>query len=224
MGTVQSPPEQRILLRNIRWETYERLLADHEGSSAPRFTYDRGRLEITSPLPKHERYAHVIELMVPVAAREVGKKAYGLGSTTFRREDLERGFEPDACFYFENRERVRGKDRLDLRVDPPPDLVVEIDITNPSLPKLPIYARLGVPEVWRYDGERLEILLLQTDGYSPSAESRFLPGIRAETLAALLEEIRDMDDVDLMDTVRERVRGWTRPRGAPPGEARGPGR
>ncbi len=113
MATVLSPPaEQRMVLHGNSRETYERLLADHENSSAPRFTYDRGELEIMVPLPDHERYNRLVQLLVPVAASEMGVGSYSLGSTTFRREDVERGFEPDSCFYIGNRERVRGKDAV----------------------------------------------------------------------------------------------------------------
>jgi Uma2 family endonuclease len=195
MATVQSPPaEQRMVLHGISWETYERLLADHEQRSAPRFTYDRGELAIMSPLPDHERYNRLVQMLVPVAAGELGIDTYSLGSTTFRRKDIERGFEPDSCFYIENRERVRGKDALDLRVDPSPDLVFEIDITHSSLDKLSIYARFRVPEVWRYDGTDLQIWLLRDSQYTRSARSAALPGIVAAEIAALLGEGRSMSD------------------------------
>ena len=130
METVKSRAEQRVLLRNISWETYERLLEERGDNSAPRFTYDRGELEIMSPSPEHEALNRSIALLVEFLAAELGIDVYDLGSTTFRREDLERGFEPDSCFYIENEERVRGKTRKDLSVDPPPDLVIEIDITS----------------------------------------------------------------------------------------------
>src|SRR5215212_9595441 len=98
METVKSPVEQRILLSNISWETYERLLADHLDSSVPHFTYDRGLLEIMSPNPEHEKINRTINLLVEIVAEEMGLDTENLGSTTFRREDLERGFEPDTCF------------------------------------------------------------------------------------------------------------------------------
>ncbi len=140
--TVKSPAEQRILLSNVSWETYERLLADHESTSAPRFAFGRGGLEIKSPSPEHEAYNRTIALLVELLAEELGIDVYDLGSTTFRRADLERGFEPDSCLYIQNEERVRGKGRIDLAIDPPPDLVIEVDITSPSINKLSIHARL----------------------------------------------------------------------------------
>ncbi len=114
MTTLLAPPdvhESKVVLPNIRWETYERLLADLEDCSAPRLTYDRGRLEIMSPTPKHENLNRAVEILVNVLAEEFGINSRGLGSTTFRREDLERGFEPDSCFYFQNEPLIRGKER-----------------------------------------------------------------------------------------------------------------
>ncbi len=140
METIKSPAEQRVALHNISWSTYERLLADNETNSAPRFTYDRGELEIMSPSPEHEKLNRRIAQLVLAVADELGVEVEDLGSTTFRREDLERGFEPDSCFYIQNEEKVRGTNCIDPAADPPPDLVIEIDITSPSFSKLPIYA------------------------------------------------------------------------------------
>lgn len=205
MQTVQAPPEQRIILSNISWETYERLLADHENSSAPRFTYDRGMLEIMSPNPEHEEANRQLAQIVLILAEERSINVRGLGSTTFRREDLERGFEPDSCFYIRNEERVRGKKRIDLTVDPPPDLVIEVDITSPSLGKFPIYARLGVPEVWRYDGEKLSIHQLAGDaGYTEIRRSAVLPDLTTDVLTRFVGRSATLD---WLSWVRE-VRGW----------------
>lgn len=212
MQTVQAPPEQRIILSNISWETYERLLADHENSSAPRFTYDRGMLEIMSPNPEHEVANRRLAQLVLIFAEEMGIIVQDFGSTTFRREDLERGFEPDSCFYIRNEERVRGKKRINLTVDPPPDLVIEVDITSPSLGKFPIYARLGVPEVWRYDGEKLSIHQLAGDaGYAEVRRSVVLPDLTTDVLTRFVGRSAILD---WLSWVRE-VRGWARdlPRG-----------
>jgi len=145
-------------------------------------------------------------LLLPVVAEEMGVEVYSLGSTTFNREDLRRGFEPDSCFYLRNVPRVRGKDRIDLHVDPAPDVVVEIDITHPSLDKLPIYARIGVPEVWRYDGERLEILALEGGEYIAQPSSRALPAITADALTTLLPHSMGVGDIAWMRSVR----AWAR--------------
>ncbi len=210
METVESRPgqvEHKVLLRNVSWETYESLLADHENSSAPRFTYDRGMLEIMSPSPEHEMMNRRIAYFITAIMEEMEIEAEDFGSTTFRREDLERGFEPDTCFYMEeNAERVRGKKRLDLSIDPPPDLVLEIDVTSPSLNKFPIYARLGVPEVWRYDGKKLEISLLEGEGYKVAPESAVLPGFTGETLSKLIEEGKSMKRLEWIKKIREAAR------------------
>jgi Uma2 family endonuclease len=215
MAAIRTPQEQRVVLRNISWQTYERLLAEHESSGAPRFTYDRGTMEIMSPLPRHERFARALESLGDALNAELDAVVdTGFGSTTFRAEEAEAGFEPDACYYIQNEPRVRGKTRLDLRVDPPPDVVVEIDLSHSSIPKLGLYARLRAPEIWRYDGDTVEILLLGPEGYIPAAESRALPGVRA---AALTELLREAGALDWKSWLR-RARDWARSVSAAQGE------
>ena len=206
METIKSPAEQRVVLHNIGWDTYERLLADHENNSAPRLTYDRGELEIMSPSPEHEKFNRRIAQLVLAVAEELDIEAEDLGSTTFRREDLERGFEPDSCFYIQNEEQVRGKARIDLAMDPPPDLVTEIDITSPSFSKLPIYAQIGVPEVWRYDGERMTILVLEGSDYAERTESIVLPPVTSNVLTDFVEKSKSMKRTAWLEVVRE----WSR--------------
>ncbi|MDQ3685378.1 MAG: Uma2 family endonuclease [Acidobacteriota bacterium] len=191
MATVLAPPdvcESKVVLPNISWETYERLLTDLEDCSVPHLTYDRGRLEIMSPTPKHEDLNRSVEVLVNLLAAEFNMNARGLGSTTFRRADLKRGFEPDSCFYFQNEPLIRGKNRLDMTVDPPPDLVVEIDITSPSLDKFSIFAQLGVPEVWRYDGTTSGIFHLEGNSYVERHASKVFPVLRNEVLNDFLVE------------------------------------
>jgi Uma2 family endonuclease len=188
--TLKSPAEGRVLLRNVSWETYERLIAEREERPAPRFFYDRAVLEILSPSKKHEEISDILGSLVKELAVELGMDVLAAGSTTFRREDLSRGFEPDACFYFgDTAGSVRGMDDVDLDAgDPPPDLVVEADLTSSSLDKLPIYAKLGVAEVWRYAGGRPQILGLHGDGYERLSRSHSLPPITSEDLARFVEE------------------------------------
>ncbi len=193
---LKSPPEGRVTLRNVGWETYKMLVEEDPGRSAPRFFYDRGVLEIVSPSFEHEAIADVISSLVNELAVELEIDVTPARSTTFKREDFARGFEPDASFYFpDNAAKVRGKRRISLDAgDPPPDLVVEVDITSPSASKLPIYARLGVSEVWRHDGNRLAILrLLRQDAeghYAEIPESALLAPVRVpgESLARFVEE------------------------------------
>ena len=201
-------PGQNVILHNVSWRTYECLLKDFENSSAPRFTYDRGTLEIMSPLPEHEHRNDVLASLVKEIANEWGWDCVNLGSTTFKRQDTLRGFEPDSCFYFEdNAGRIRSVGRqVDLVRDPAPDLVIEIDITSPSLPKLPL-AQIGVPEVWRDTGETVEILGL-VDGreYAPRTESRALGGLTSELLSHLLVDGLMLPRPAWLRTVRD----WAR--------------
>ncbi len=207
MGVVTIPAEQRVILHNVSWETYERLLAERADNGAPRFAYDRGELEIMSPNPEHERANRRLAQLVLAVADEMGITAEDLGSTTFRREDLERGFEPDSCFYIRNEEAIRGKDRIDLTVDPPPDLVIEVDITSPSLDKLSIYSRMGVPEVWRYDGREASILILGGEHYyAETARSAALWPLTSEILSRFIEESKTLERRAWIRKVREWVR------------------
>jgi Uma2 family endonuclease len=207
MATVLSPSEQRIVLRNISWGTYERLLAEHVDRGAPRFTFDRGDLEIMSPSPEHERFNDAIRIIIDVYSEELDIEVEGLGSATFKREDLERGAEPDSCFYIQNEASVRGKTRIDLATDPPPDLIVEIDVTSPSLAKFPIYADLGILEVWRYDGNALSIHLLSGTQYVESAGSRALKQVTSAQVSQLLEDRKTQGRTAWLRKVREWARG-----------------
>jgi Uma2 family endonuclease len=202
MATVLSPPEQRVTLYNVSWETYERLLADLQDSSAPRMTYDRGTLEIMSPSSEHERYNRTAAQIVEELAVEMNINFDSLGSTTFRREDIDRGFEPDSCFYIQNAEAVRGKKRIDLTVDPPPDLVIEIDITSLSLDKFPIFAQASVPEVWRFDGHRLAIYGLSGGDYQERDMSVAFPAVAAADITGFIKESETMDRPEWVRKVR----------------------
>jgi Uma2 family endonuclease len=213
--------EHRILLPNASWETYERLLAEREERRSPRFFYDRGVLEILSPSAEHDMTSRIVATLVELLAEEADTDVENAGSTTFKREDLSRGFEPDECFYFgENascaRELVAGKGNIELDAgDPAPDVVVvEVDITSPSLDKLAIYARLGVHEVWRYAGNpgRLEILGLAYESdeeprYAEVPESAYLPGVTGEVLTRLIGEGLALDRRVWRRRVRESARG-----------------
>jgi Uma2 family endonuclease len=206
MVTVISPPEEKILLHNVSWETYEQLLANYVDSSNPRFAYDRGVLEIMILSAKHEEPNRTIALLVEVLAEEFDLEVRNFGSTTFKREDLEKGFEPDSCFYIQSVRKISGKKEIDLTIDPPPDLIIEIDISNPSLNKFPIYAALGVPEIWRYDGQTLTILKLENGKYSEAEASVALPRLTNETLDHFIAESESMGRRAWL----KRVRAWAR--------------
>jgi Uma2 family endonuclease len=130
------------------------------------------------------------------------------GSTTFKRADVGRGFEPDSCFYLQHIAAVRGKRTIDLATDPPPDLVVEIDITHPSLDKLPIYATLGVPEVWRATEERVVVYQRTSDGYTVVDQSTVLPGLAAAEIQDWLAVSEQTSRAAWM----KQVQAWARDR------------
>src|SRR5712691_10796692 len=183
-----APTEQRVIVHSVSWGTYERLLTDLANQSSTRLTYDRGILEIMCPLPEHEECNRTLALLVEVLAEEMHIDVRNFGSTTFRRADLARGFEPDSCFYIQHEADISGKSTIDLTVDPPPDLVIEVDITSDSLDKLPIYAQVGVPEVWRYDGQRLRISILTAERYLESETSLVLPLLTGPRLSEALTQ------------------------------------
>ena len=208
MATVLHSPEQRVVLHNINWDVYESLMTAHRDRSVPRFTYNRGILEIVGPSSEHEQLTRTVSLLVNILAEEMGINLKDFGSTTFKRKDLNRGFEPDACFYVKNLSRVNWKKDIDLRVDPPPDLAIEIDITSSSVDKFSIMAQMGVPEVWRYYNAEWRILALQGSGYVEQFESAVLPGLSAEAISSLIEESRTLEPL----AWNRRVREWARTR------------
>ena len=190
MGAELQLPEQKVILKGVSWETYERLLAEHEGESGTRFAYDSGTLEILVPSARHEKPNRLLASLVEVLAEEMALNIESLGSTTLKRPDLLKGFEPDSCFYIQHAEAIRDNEEVDLTVDPPPDLVIEIDITSSSLDKFPLYAAVGVPEVWRYADGAVEIWCLTAEAYSVSNTSQALPGITANLVRHCLDEAR----------------------------------
>jgi Uma2 family endonuclease len=194
---------QRVVLHGISWATYTQLLNEHQEDSSIHFAYDRGKLEIMVLSPKHEALKHKLVLLVEVSAEATGVDVYSLGSTTFQRPDLARGFEPDACFYIQHEALVRDKDEIDLTVDPAPDLVIEIDITSPSLNKFPIFAALGIAEVWRYNDDRVMIFTLQAGGYREQTRSTVLPPVTSAILTQFMTTSRQLKRTLWLQRIRE---------------------
>jgi Uma2 family endonuclease len=182
---IQSP--DRVILRNISWQTYQSLIRDFEVEPAIRLTYDRGTLEIRMPLDPHETYKKLLGRLIETATEEIDLEIRSLGSRTCDREDLARGLEPDQCYYIQNEALVRDIEQIDLAHLPPPDLAVEVDITSSSLDRLSIYADLGVPELWRYDGRSLTLYQLQDGQYLPCNRSIALPLLQASDITRFLE-------------------------------------
>jgi Uma2 family endonuclease len=194
-----------VLLNGIDWPTYTRLLRTFAERPAARLTYDRGLLEILSPLHQHESDADMLGRFVAVLSEEQNLPIKAGRSTTLRRRSKRRGLEPDCCWWIATEALVRGKRRIDLRVDPPPDLAVEVDVTSSSLDRMTIYARLGVPEVWRLDAQSLAFHLLQPDGkYAAATASRSFPAVTTADLMRFLALRATLDET----TVIRQFRAW----------------
>jgi len=214
---LSSPPAislddvQHFVMEDASWGLYEKLLRDI--SDRPiRVTYDDGRMEVMSPLPEHERPRKLIGRMIEMLTFETGTPMASFGSTTFRRKEKAKGLEPDECYYFKNEARVRGRKRLDLKKDPPPELVVEIDIMSRSIPREPIYAALGVPEIWRFDGFRLQCLHLNGGKYSARKMSLAFPFLEPALLQQFIEQIGEQDETSIIRafSIWVRKNGWAK--------------
>lgn len=168
-------PGQQLLLKNVSWQQYQEILASLGESRNSRIAYSQEMLEIMVPLPEHESDKVIIGDLVKAILEEIDIEFLSLGSTTFENEQMLAAVEPDDCFYIQNEAAVRGKKRLDLTVDPPPDLAIEIDITSKT--KLTSYQNLRVTELWRYNGRNLEINLLQSGKYVQSNQSLIFPNL-----------------------------------------------
>jgi Uma2 family endonuclease len=204
---------QRFLMHGVDWQTYEKVL-DAFGDRPIRITYDRGSLELMSPLPIHEVYKRCLGLLLAVLDRELKIPIKGVASTTFRRADVDRGLEPDEGFYVGNLERVHDWKNIDFSIDPPPDLAIEVEVTTSCLNRLGIYAALGVAEVWRFDGESWHIHCLGDGGeYQERAQSEILPFVALSEITPLLEQTAEgLGDGDLMDLLYNWVKDCVRPR------------
>lgn len=179
------PPGDRVLLQDVSWNEFEEILEDLGDRRSVRVAYHQGVLELMTPLPEHESAKEIISDLIKALLEELDIECWPLGSTTFKSRHMVEGIEPDQCFYIQNEAQVRGKDRIDLDIDPPPDLAIEIDITSRTHPD--IYAVLGVPELWRFEKGTLQIYCLQDGRYQVVAESRVFPGLSlCETIPAYL--------------------------------------
>ena len=204
MSALVTPVGQCVIVQGISWDTYTCLLADFVDSSGIRIAYDQGTLELMAPSFNHEHVADLLADIVKAVAEAQELDFVPAGSTTFKREDVERGFAPDASFYVQHAAAVRGQNVIDLDVDPPPDMIIEIDISHPSLDKFPIYAALGVPEVWRYVGQQVHIHRRSETTYVEILASAVLPGVTSDYLTQWVQRGLELPRL----TWIRRVRAW----------------
>ena len=170
-------------------------------------TYDQGELELMSVSHTHEHDKHLLGRLLDALTEELDIDIHGAGSMTFKRKDLKRGLEPDECYWIQNAALMQSRKDFDLERDPPPDLAVEVDVTSSSLDRMSIYADLGVPEVWRFDGEAFSVLVLGEGGSYEQAEcSPALPGLLPNVVLRFLRLSDEMGETDLMLAFRDWVR------------------
>jgi len=194
--------EQRVVFYHLSWNAYLQLLQLLGNNRSSRLTYDQGTLEITMPLEDHEFAAEAIALFIRVLVIELGQNSKTMGSTTLNREDLQRGAEPDKAFYIQNRSLVAGRN-VDLRTDPAPDLIVEVDITHTDINKFRLYASLGTPEFWRYNGREWRIYQLQGEQYAEVETSPTFPLVPKAKLYEFLDQCQQ-DEAG----AEKALRGW----------------
>ncbi|MBV9123535.1 MAG: Uma2 family endonuclease [Planctomycetes bacterium] len=205
---------QRLVLHGVSWREYTYMLRAFAERPGFRLTYDRGVLEIMSPLFEHEIDAEMLGKFVDVLTEELGLPLVAGRSTTFRRRRFQRGLEPDHSWWIAHASQMVTKRRVDLRVDPPPDLAVEVDVTRRSLKRMPIYARLGVPEVWRLDARGLTFQVLQPNGqYAVQTHSPTFPQVTPADLTTYLALRAQHDQNEVVRQfrifVRRRIGGAT---------------
>jgi Uma2 family endonuclease len=205
MSAISPKVAQPAVLYGIDWQTYSRLLRAFVGRRF-RLTYDRGVLEIMSPLLDHERPAYWLGRFIEALTEELRVPCLAGRSVTLRRRKKQRGLEPDNCYWIANTSRMVGKSILDLRVDPPPDLAIEVDVTSSSIDCMSIYAALGVPEVWRLTTAGLVFQVLQGGAYQPQANSLTFPQLTAAHLVPFLAQVGQVDDMTLARNFRDWVR------------------
>lgn len=203
---ISSNIVERVVLHGISWETYERILDEHEEVSNRHFAYNEGDLEIMVLGYEHEILKARLSELITEIARVLEIDYENAASTTFRKESKKKGFEGDATFYFKNAAELRKKIKIDLSKDPPPELVIEIDITHGSLSKFPIFADLGIEEVWRFDGESVKFHCLQGKKYEEISASICLKNIKSETVTDLLFAASELKKIDWIKLIHEEIK------------------
>lgn len=206
IATTSSLAEQRTLLENISWSTFETLLKEIGDRRGYRIAYDNGMLEIMSPLYEHENPKIRSDRFIFILAEELGIEIKSAGSMTLKRERAKKGIEPDNCYYIQNEPAVRDREELDLETAPPPDLAIEIDITSSSMNKLAIYSALRVPELWLYNGRVLKFYQLAEREYIERDFSIAFPFVSVAEMAGFFTRTQTMGEMALLKSFRTWVK------------------
>jgi Uma2 family endonuclease len=199
-------PGQKIIIKDIDWLKFEQILTELGETRNARVAYNNHTLEIMTPLPEHESNKEIISDLIKALLEELEIEFYPLGSTTFKNQIMEYGIEPDNCFYIENEAQIRGKTRLDLTQDPPPDLALEIDVTSRTHTE--IYQKLGVKELWCFSQGKLKIMVLETAGYQEVKFSPHFPNLPlTEIIPEYLERVKQEGRNKTLKAFRNSVKG-----------------
>ncbi len=201
MQLVQSA-ENRTVLERVRWETFEELAEQRRGS-VPRMVFDEGVLEMMSPKRQHENIGRLIGRLIEIYTEAIGIEILSVASTTFKRKDLQKAFEADESYYVTHAEQIRPKVEVDLLVDPPPDLVIEVEITSSAIEKMKLFSVMGVPEVWRHDGARLTMYRLNAKAYESILSSIELPGLSSLVIDSYIEQRFAVGETQLIRHFRQ---------------------
>ncbi|MEM9244125.1 MAG: Uma2 family endonuclease [Cyanobacteria bacterium P01_F01_bin.153] len=208
LAQLDLQPGDRLKLRAVDWRNFEEILAELGDTRNSRITYQTDILEIEKPTPEHEVDKELISDIVKILLDELEIDCECFGSTTFKRPDTRSGLEPDQCFYIKNHAQMRGKRRLDLERDPPPDLAIEIDVTSKT--RLDAYEQIGVRELWIYDRDRLTIYVLSPHDsrYTEVSQSPTFPNLQiAPLIETALRNSRTIGRSPTLRQVRQQVRG-----------------
>jgi Uma2 family endonuclease len=206
MAIATIPAEQRVILQNISWQTFKTMLAEMGGNRNSRLAYDNGIVEIMTPLMPHENSNRLIEVFVGVLCEELGLEIKRAGSLTMTRDDLERGAEPDSSYYIQNESLVRDKEHIDLTTDPPPDLVLEVEYSRSKIDKFRLYASMGVPEFWRYNGTVLRVYRLENGEYKECSTSPTFTPVSVTEIPRFIQESRKVGEIACTRAFRAWVR------------------
>ncbi len=192
--------EKRVVINGLSWAGYLQILDALPQSRGSRLTYDDGVLEISMPLEDHEFYSCLIECFIRTLVELMGMRIKTMGSTTMKYPKLKKGAEPDNAYYIKNQPLVKGRN-IDFTKDPPPDLVVEVDITHTDIDKNKFYARIGVSEFWRFNGKTWRIYQLQENLYVEVETSPTFPKVPKESLYTFLKEAKE-DEIEAIQSLR----------------------
>lgn len=201
------PADGILILPHSNWEDFAYLAEELSARRDIRLSYYRGRMEISMPSPEHEEYVDLIQDLTRLLVRTLGLRMESRGTALLKREMSATGAQPDGCFYIQHAAQIIGKRQLDLSVDPPPDIVVEVDLSTDSLGKFSLYATLEVPELWRYDGVLFEMYHLVGAQYQEAHTSRAFPFLTADVMTKAIEQSKQFGQ----DAALDEFRNWLQP-------------